>query len=59
MNPRGFQSDKGVNWETSQKNFNLSDFFLETGSDPIAMTDNTQKCLCLFFSSTLLQPMHI
>ena len=29
-------------------------FFLETGRDPIAMTENTQKCLGLFFSPTLL-----
>ena len=54
MNPRGFQSDKG--W-TGKQAKRIST--CQTRNDPIAMTDNTQKCLCLFFSSTLLQPMHI
>ena len=36
------------------KEFQPVRLFLETGSDPIAMTENTQKCLCLFFSSALL-----
>ena len=54
-----FQSDKGWTGKQAKRISTCQTFFLETDRDPIAMTDNTQKCLCLFFSSTLLQPMHI
>ena len=54
MNPNGFQSDKGWTGKQAKRISTCQTFFLETGRDPIAMTENTQKCLCLFFSSALL-----